>query len=126
MACTVRRHIVAKSVEVLSTALYKAFHCSLQSGKNLKKFPSGLNGGIDEGFRAQLEAMRFLQEAEWEARDDAESVLAVNAASWKGDGNGLVHAAALQQIGKVDRLFKERSGRRIFGGHGFDAQGKGR
>src|SRR5260370_7362322 len=114
VARTVGRYVIAQSVEVLPAALCKAFHGALKSGENLEKFPRGRNGGIDEGFGAQLDAMRFLQEAKWKARDDAEGILAVDAASWKRDGNGLVRAAALRQIGKIHRRFKNAPGRPVF------------
>src|SRR5258708_25392295 len=123
MARGVRWHIVAQSVEILPAALGQAFQGALKSGENLEKFARGLNRGVDHGFRAQLDAMRFLQEAKWEARDDAEGILAVDAASWKRDGNGLVRAAALRQIGKIDGRFKKGRGWRAFGGYRFHAQG---
>src|SRR5260370_33879388 len=101
MARAVRRDVVAQRVQILAAALGEAFHGSLKSGENLDKFPRRLNGGIHERFRAQIDAMRFLQEAKGKTRDDAEGVLAVNAASRTGHGNGLVHADALWQIGKI-------------------------
>src|SRR5258707_15841926 len=70
--------------------------------------------------------MRFLQEAKREACDDAESVLAVDSAAWKGNGHGLLSAAALGQIRKIDRRLKKSGRRRILGGHSFDAQRKRR
>src|SRR6267142_4793277 len=70
--------------------------------------------------------MGFLQEAKREACDDAESVLAVAYADWKGNGHGLLGAAALGQIRKIDRRFKKSGRRRILGGYGFHAQREGR
>src|SRR6266478_1719315 len=126
MARAVGWHIVAQSVEVLTAALCQAFHGALKPGENLEKFPRGRHRGVDEGFGAQLDAMRLLQEAKREARDDAKGILAINAAGWKRDGNGLLHAAALRQIGKIDGRFKERSGGRVLGGYRFHAKGKRR
>src|SRR6266403_952145 len=126
MARAVRRHVVAQRVEILAAALREAFHRALQSGHDLDKFTRGFHRGVDQGFRAQIDAVRFLQEAEGEASDYAEGILTINSASWKADGDRLVRAAALGQVGKIDRLFKKRGGRRIFGRHALDAQGKGR
>src|SRR5258705_227497 len=107
---------------ILAAAFGQTYHCALQSRKNLKEFASGFDGWIDQRFRAQIDAMGFLQEAKWEARDDAESVLAVNSASRKRDRNSLVHAAALGQIRKINRRFKKSGGRAGFWGARFHAE----
>src|SRR5712675_1614421 len=126
MASAVGRNVIAQRVEILAAAFGQTFHCALQSRKNLKEFASGFDGWIDQRFSAQVDAMGFLQEAKWEARDDAESVLTIDSAAWKGNGHGLLSAAALGQIGKIDRRLKKSGRRRILGGHGFDAQREGR
>src|ERR1700732_5197920 len=119
MACAVRWHVIAEGVEILAATFSEAFHRALKGGKNLEEFARGFNRRVDEGFRAQIEAVRFLQESKWEARDDAKGILAVNAPSGKRYGNGLMRAAALWQIGKIYRRFKQCGGRRVFCGHSF-------
>src|ERR1700730_1303663 len=96
MACAVRRHVIAQSVEILAAAFYEAFHGAFEAGQDFEEFARGFDRGIDQSFRAQGDAMRFLQEAKRKAREDAESILAVNATSGKRDGNGLVCAAAFR------------------------------
>ena len=126
VACAVRRHVIAEGVEILAATFGEAFHRALKGGKNLEEFARGLNRRIDESFRAQIEAVRFLQESKWEARNDAKGILAVNAPSGKRYGNGLFYMPALRQIRKIHGRFKQRGGRRVFFGHSFYAQRKGR
>ncbi len=80
MASAVVREVIAKSIEVLSTALDEAFHSSLNPWKDVKKLRGGIHRGIDDGFGGKIETARFLQESKGKTRDDAKSFLAIDAA----------------------------------------------
>src|ERR1700740_2255971 len=92
MARAVRGDVITQRIEILAAALCEAFHRTLQARQDFEKFARRLGRRIDQSFRAQIDAMCLLQKAKREACDDAESLLPVNPACRKGDGNGLMRA----------------------------------
>src|SRR5258707_1400513 len=122
MARAVRGNGIAPSVEVLAEALRGTFERAFQSGKYFQELLRRLDRGIDERFGFQRKAMRLLQKAKRETRDNAKGVLAVNAPAGKRHGNTLVHAFLLREVGEIDRRFEERGSGRFFAGDGFHAQ----
>src|SRR5260370_13801893 len=123
MARAVRGNVIAQSVEVLAAALRGAFERAFQSGEYFQELLRRLDGGIDERLGFQREAMRLLQKAKRETRDNAKGILAVNAPAGKRHGDRLEHAVLFREGGEIDRRFEERRGGRSFSRDSLDAHG---
>src|SRR5207244_8076687 len=73
----------------------------------------------------QVQTSRLLQKPKGKARNDAKSILVVNAAPRKFHRNDLLEAILPAEIRKVDRLVQNCRDGRTFFRDSFNAQGKG-
>ena len=110
VASAVGGNIIAERVEILAAAFGDGFHGALNAGENFKEFRRGFHGWIDESFRGEIEAARFLQKSKRETGDDTEGVLAVDAARGKEKRHRLRDGFLPGEIWKIDGRF-EHGGR---------------
>src|SRR5260370_23161491 len=125
-ACAVRMDVIAQPEQILAAAFAEAFQRSLNDRQDLHVLCRWFYRRIDERFRFQVQSPRLLQEAERKTSNDAEGILTVNAALREGEGDGLLDAVLLREIGKINGLLEDRGSGYLFLFHGFDEQGERR
>src|SRR5882724_5192946 len=117
-------NVFAQSVQILAPPLVIALDAAIDAGKNFAELRIRFDAGIDQSFGFQSDAAGLLQESKRKSRHDFESVLDMQTAFQKRDGNALLHVLLARKIRKKDRSFQQSSRRRILGNDGFDAQGE--
>src|SRR6266851_1891169 len=122
MARTVGRNVFTQGVKILSAAFVITFDAAFDARENFAELGVRFNGRIYESLGLQSQPARFLQKTERKSSDDAESILHVQPAAQKSDGNTLFGALLAWSVGEKYRSFEERRSGRVLGKDGFDAQ----
>src|ERR1700684_2239565 len=87
-----------------------AGHCSAEEGKDFVEMVRWRNAGIHHDFQLRIDLAAFFEEAEREARANAERILPINAAPRKGQLNFLPGRTLARKVRKKYGPRKDFSG----------------
>ena len=122
VASAIGGHIIAERVEILAAAFGESLHGALNAGENLEEFWGGFDTWIDESLGGEIEAAGFLQKPKRETGDDAEGVLAVDAALGKKKRHRLRDGFLPGEIWKIDGRFEHDGRGSVLLRDAFDAK----
>src|SRR5579859_1055945 len=122
VAGAVGRNVFAERVKILPAAFVMALDAAFDAGKNFAEFGIRFDRGIDQCFRFQRQAARFLQKTEWKSRDDAERILHVQSATEKSNRYTLFGALLAGNVGEKHWSLEQGGSGQVFGCDRFDAQ----
>src|SRR5579863_463948 len=89
-------------MQFVAAAAEIAGHFAAQQREHFVELVSGLHARIDRDFDVGGDRACFLEEPEWEASADTESVLAVNAALWERQLYFLTRRALTRNVGEIN------------------------